>query len=124
MANYTINIRDLDSLLYKVGDTFNNTYLDCFGFISGGGNQLILSIPIAKSLKNINGINFTSLLLSMRTVTGAYVQGLWFDAVPVSTITVAKRENLLEIVCNKSDGWGVTNNTPLTGIVRITGTFI
>lgn len=116
----------LQSNYYGKGDTITNAfYWDGFGFITGSATQLVIYLPVHKSLEFVSGLTITRMLIAFRHVGGGYVGGSWYDVVADSTVTITSdlSNNVIMFQLVKTGGWGVTNNTPVVGRVRFTGTF-
>lgn len=119
-ANDTNISTMLDDLYYvnNEEDTFNNLVLA--GHVSGGGAQIIFSIPTPKSLKNINTITILDGSISVRGTAG-YVENsgsspyLSMTDTTSYTYTLIKlTDNMFNIGISKSVAFSnVTNNTPV-----------
>lgn len=120
-----------DDIYYKDNDTYeihedssHNVY-DRFytsGLVTGVGKNLVFSIEVPKSLKNINSITVTELKMNVRNSNGnyveynTYVQGGkdWLTSTYVHTIEKAT-DNIVTIAISKANGTemsNITNNTP------------
>ena len=103
----------------------DNMYCGVFGYVTEGGTQLVLFIPV--SLWTDVSFNLTSvdnLLLRIRTPSGGYLVSSGFNATSlVTTKQLRSGGRGLYIVATKSDGWGVANNSVVTGEVTLAVTF-
>lgn len=115
--NLNDNVTDLqDVFLPNAG---NNVNADAFGWVTNAGNNLIIGVPLNKTIPTDKTLTLTALRISMRTVGGGYAPLNGYD-VPLSTelLSVEKTTIGLRITLSRtSGGWGstATNNTPLTG---------
>lgn len=96
--------------------THNNNTMYAFGYVTTAGKELDLYIPF--SYKDGGSISITSLKMSIRHSGGGYVGSSTDDVKNLITgTTLVPTQNLLRIVVTNSDGWGITNNTPVSGYV-------
>lgn len=108
-----------DEYYYKAGDVFTNeSYTVLPAIFSNGKTQILMSIPMPKSMKNVSNISVTKCLLSVRVPSGGYLPSAHFDflAEAGTTITTYKAfDNLLTLRIDKTAGWEtqVANNVPL-----------
>ena len=112
---------------YKAGDSMTTAfYWDCFGFLTGSSKNLTLYLPVHKSIEFVSGINnITAMTIAIRSITGEYLGGNWYNVIADANCSVSAdlSNNVITFQITKSDGWGVTNNTPVTGRLRFNGTF-
>lgn len=111
------------------GQTVGPISAGCYGFITSGGNELVLFIPMAYLVNaNVDVLATGSVSLcelSVRHVGGGYVLGN-SDANArdyLTTCVLLSEGRGIQMVFTKSDGFGITNNTPVAGIARITVQF-
>lgn len=101
---------------YKSGDTVTNLVYWGGGLLTGGGKQIVFSIPLPKSLKNITTITCTALLTGFRKTAGGYMPssgGNGWNAKANGTVGISKlSDNLLEVSVTYAS-YGGTNNTPV-----------
>lgn len=101
----------------------------CFGFITSGGTELFLYFPFGYYTKsNINILQVGSVTqcnIAVRHVAGGYILGSnTANALEYLTVCNLLSEGRgIEMRFVKSDGFGVTNNTPVSGLAQITITF-
>ena len=99
-------------------DTRTNVSFAAFGFITASGQNAYIFIPLTKMPV---APNITSLTVAMRIAGGGYLVGADANLTSeISNITVLKQQGMLQIVCTRSGGYGVTNNTPMAGKVTLT----
>ena len=111
------------------GDHFglinNNMYCGVFGYVTESGTQLVLFIPV--SIWTDTSFTLTSvdnLLLRIRTPSGGYLVSSGYNATSLVTDKQLRSGGRgFYIVVTKSDGWGVANNSVITGEVTIAVTF-
>lgn len=111
---------------YQVGDAITtSSYWDGFGFVTNSGTNLVIYLPVYKSLEFVSGLNITAMTIAFRSITGGYFGGNWYNVVtdPECSFTADVSNNVIMIQISKTSGWGATNNTPATGRVRFAGTF-
>lgn len=111
----------------KPGTTYNKsasvaskTFVGVTAFISGSAKNAYITIPLVLA-EEVTAINVTLLKLGLRIGAGGYLGGEdSYDATSlINSVTLYKSQGILEIVCNKSDGWGVTNNSIASGRVTL-----
>ena len=99
-------------------DTKSGVNLAAFGFITSSGKNAYIFIPMTKLPVSPN---ITSLVVAMRIAGGGYLVGADTNLTSeISNVTVFKEQGLLQIVCTRDGGYGVTNNTPMAGKVNLT----
>lgn len=109
--------------VYLPGESIALEY--CYGYITDSGKELNLFFPVGKFVGNIGiTVSSSSFLISLRRGdnTGGYVQSQNFNAISYLN-TATFWGGLIQIVFVKSDGWGTTNNIPVTGSTAATVTF-
>lgn len=127
------NQSDLDALNSKidsvtvarrnVGTYSNAAMVGIIGYISTGGTELQLAVPLV--LMNVcNNVSVSSLILGLRTSDGGYVGGANnFDATNyITAVSLYKAQGMINIILSKSDGWGATNNTVCGGRITLSYT--
>ena len=111
----------------KPGTTYNKsasvaskTFVGVTAFISGSAKNAYITIPLVLA-EEVTAINVTLLKLGLRIGAGGYLGGAdSYDATNlINTVNLYKDQGMLEIVCNKSDGWNVTNNSVASGRVTL-----
>lgn len=92
-----------------------------FGYITTGGNECDLYVFTAKAIQSASsGITISKLDGSyIRHVGGDYVIGSNNDITSYISRITKRTENCFEIRLSKTDGFGVTNNTPVAGTINI-----
>ena len=124
-ATFGRNITFEDDIMsMKAGIADVGTYTQTFavnGFITSGGNIAVLYAPL---LLGLYGITATAITASVRHVDGGYLGGSEnVDLTSRLTQCVyLSEQNMLQIQLTNSSGWGVTNNTPVSGTVTLTYT--
>lgn len=109
-----------DEYYYKAGDVFTNeSYAILPAIFSNTKTQILMSIPMPKSMKNVSNISVTKCVLSVRIPSGGYLPSLHFDFLAEAGTTISAFKafgNLLTIRIDKTKGWGtqVANNVPLS----------
>lgn len=111
------NITDLQDVFLP--STGTNVNADAFGWVTNAGNNLVISVPLNKSIPSDKNITLSYLRISMRTIGGGYAPNNGYE-VPLSSemLSVEKTTIGLRITLGRtSGGWGntATNNTPITG---------
>lgn len=111
---------DWKRLYGGVSGEYSSTAVYCFGYITTGGNELYLIIPLKISG---NAINITKLTIAVRHVGGGYVGSNGLDITSMIAETrIAIAQDILIVRAVNSSGWGATNNTPVIGSVNLTCT--
>lgn len=99
-------------IFYYTGDTYTNAYhLYANGTVTSGAKDIIFPFTLPKRLDKISSIVVESYNISCRTVAGTYA----FDGVSSGlNIRCDKCDNQnIRFIITNSDGWGITNNTPV-----------
>ena len=109
-----------DEYYYKAGDVFTTeSYAVLPAIFSASKTQILMSIPMPKSMKNVSNISVTKCVLSVRVPSGGYLPSAHFDFLAEAdstTITTLKAmDNLLTLRIDKTGGWETqaANNIPL-----------
>ena len=111
---------------YKdVGTYTNETYYGVGGYITSGGNAAVLNIPVG--LIGFNNITINTLLCSLRVVSGTYLGGNTTNIdltqyIDTNSIEYIPTQQMLRLILRNSNGWNITNNTPLFGDVILSYT--
>lgn len=83
------------------------------GYVTGGGRDIIFTIPLPKKVNFEALYNVQSLKLSIRCHTG-YIESNSFDfATSMSDIKLSPTGESLQITLSRPTGWGTTNNIPV-----------
>lgn len=91
-----------------------------YGWITTSAKELDIFCPL--SFRGTS-INITKLTIAMRHSAGGYVGTSGQDVTSMITAAVLQpQQQLLRLVITNSNGWGLTNNTPIIGYVNITST--
>lgn len=101
----------------------NNSLYGVCGFISGSAKYAYLYIPMIVNVE-ITSFVCTSITCSIRTVGGTYLggaQNIDLSSYIYST-NMQRAQGQLCVILYNSDGWGITNNTPLCGACGMTFT--
>ena len=112
-----------NKLFYNSGDVIQmtdvsgNPGLALTGGLTTGNKDFYVSIPVAKLLTNISSATINSMTGYARA-HGAYLTNMQGgNAVAQATTTTAKVNkltNTIDIIFNRSGGWGATNNTAVS----------
>lgn len=123
---------------FVAGDTLKDYTLDCWGWVSADRRQVYLDCPLPKSIVKPNGtflkFTITALTLSVRIINigagvGGYlgsasVNGLsWVRASRSDSTAITDKYSTLTISLWNSNKWNLTNNTPMSGSLKISGKF-
>lgn len=111
-------IATTDEFNYQNGDTYSNTGFYCAsGHITGGGKQILITIPVHKDLKNIKSVTVSKLSAVIRGV-GGYVNGTqYIDYAHTTGYTVKPiiaSPNTISLQIIKNTDFGGSNNTPVS----------
>lgn len=111
------------ALYYQADDTVAVSDIYCAGNTTSSNTKLYFSIPLAKSLEDINGITLTEMKLNVRhgnggyTLSNDYVTG-GYDVLSDSSITVTydikTGANMATFILTKTSAYNGINNTPET----------
>lgn len=115
------NTSDIKKILGSSGDTFTDVYTSCYGYISTSGTIAYLYFDLPKMYPG-NSITITKLISEVRHVSGGYLGGSNTANLSAYITSSDKIDGqAFRVQLTKTDGWGITNNTPLTGTIQITG---
>ena len=110
----------------KIGDTGPNTgntdHFQAAGMLTSSKTEIVWSLPIPESLKNINTVTLTNAKVWVRIASGGdSTYGYIINGVDIvsqaTSVTVGKvNDHLVTISAYKSGGWSTAavNNIPLT----------
>ena len=119
----SIDVNTSTTSYYQVSSSIYGSLsmtLYCYGWITGSGKNLVIYAPL--DFKG-STVNVTSLQVAMRKPTGSYVLSNNFDGLSyINRQSLISHQKLLMLELIKSDGWGETNNIPLTGAIILTCT--
>lgn len=111
------------ALYYQADDTVAVSDIYCAGNTTSNNTKLYFSIPLAKSLEDINSITLTEMKLNVRhgnggyTLSNDYVTG-GYDVLSDSSITVTydikTGANMATFILTKTSAYNGINNTPET----------
>ena len=101
------------------------------GFISTSSTNIFITIPVSKSLANINTLTITDMQVGIRSIQGYVEGGGYHDLINMENVTLSaskSSDNSITLILNKSNGWknpsnqNVTNNTLISigGYIEIT----
>ena len=94
-----------------------------YGYVTTNATEMIFYIPLnyPKSASARKSITITALTSCyIRTVQGTYAGGMGADLTSYVTNPLTYfYQGLLRLTLKKADGWGITNNTPVCGDVKI-----
>lgn len=104
--------------------TYSNTFA-VNGFVTSGGNTVVLYVPLLTALMSIT---VNSLKASIRHIGGGYIGGSENANLKsyITDCTYMANQNMLRIYLTNNDnnGWGVTNNTPVSGTIDLNYTVL
>ena len=104
--------------MYKAGDSISAAAY-VYGWITSSQTQLILFFPLARSIVSGTTVTCTAATAAyIRSVAGSYVGGSNSTLTSYITATTI-RTGGLQVTLTKSEGWGVTNNTPVAGTISL-----
>lgn len=111
------------ALYYQADDTVAVSDIYCAGNTTSSNTKLYFSIPLAKSLEDINSITLTEMKLNVRhgnggyTLSNEYVTG-GYDVLSDSSITVTydikTGANMATFILTKTSAYNGIDNTPET----------
>lgn len=105
-------------IYYTPGDTYTVTESHSVaysGYVTGSSQDIRFTIPVPKSLKNISQITVTTLILNIRHVGGGYIGGSSAHDFKSNVGSIVNsNNNLISITLHNNNGWGVTNNIPVS----------
>lgn len=93
------------------------------GWISSAGKDCVVYIPMIFS-NNVTTIAITKIMCSLRHSGGGYVGGtINIDLTSyLEACSIVKNQGLIYVKFTNQDGWGLTNNTPVSGVCTVTYT--
>lgn len=92
------------------------------GFITTSSTNVHLFIPMIVG-RNITAINITKMEAAIRHAGGGYLLSNGADlAQYINQANVYRTQGGVRVELIKNDGWGITNNTPLVGVVTMSFT--
>ena len=105
----------IDEMYYKAGDTYlASNIIVTGGYVTSSKKQLWLSVTLPKRLDNITNVNITSLIMSVRSVTGTYIiENKSLPTSDISVNTTIADNNTITLSLNKTSDFYQTNNTPI-----------
>ena len=119
----------LEDLYYKSGDVFKFTNrVPLVALVTSGTTRLYISIPVEKSLANINSIVCNSFQAEIRGLTGylnsesGFIEYVNREGY---TITCEKgTDNIIRVLLDKSTAWtNTSNNTPVIVMLNESSSF-
>lgn len=121
--SFEISGKDIyKALFYSKGDTINISNVFAPGVLSANTSELYFSVPIAKSLEEVNGVTVNDMKINARTngkyaLSSAYVNN-GYDVLSNSTInvtvTITTGSNVITFKLKKSGTFNGNNNTPVS----------
>ena len=115
---------DRHMMFFLPGDTYTapgyGAYI--YGHVTTGGKDLRMSIPLGKMTNLISSVTITTLNIGVRIPSGGYVTGDVYDY-KSSIYHIDLEGSFVHVTCRNDDGWGVTNNIPVTGLGDFACTF-
>ena len=125
MSTTNINCAPNDAV-YRVGDSYTFSSMPCFGWITTSGTDAMIHFIPVKLLTQVSGFTVSSLTVALRGFSGTTAKYVGDSSSynPISDSTVSLANALDHGTCRirlrKTSSFGLTNNTPLFGV--ITGT--
>lgn len=110
---------------YKVNNTYvGNIWLILNGIITNSSKELIFTVWLPKSLKNISTVSVTNMKGNLRNSSGGYVnsQSAQFDLVSSYTVSTQFKENYVTIKVDSNTAFtNVSNNSVVSfhGVVSL-----
>lgn len=125
------SLTTLNNSIPKTGDTFGtpSAPFSCmiYGVVTGGGNQLWLSIPVSlwtDTTIDLDTSQLTYFYAALRLPTGGYIIGNMADLSSyVTQFQLRSKGRGFYIQLAKNDGWGAVNNSCITGSCQVGVTF-
>ena len=109
------------NIIFKHGSSYTQS-LPCFGYVTNSGNRVTLYFVPARVMATADTVTATDVSsASIRTADGGYLIADGTDLTSYITST-ARWGGTIRVVLDKNDGFGVTNNTPLTGTASVSFT--
>lgn len=101
----------------KPTGTYSNTFA-VNGFVTSGGKTVVLYVPLLTALMSITVNKLTG---SIRHVGGGYIGSAENVNLKsyLTDCTYLANQNMLRMYLTNNNGWGVTNNTPVSGTISM-----
>lgn len=113
-ANTVSTARENLGISYSVG-SHSFEYAAVFGFITNTAKDVTINVQTPLLLIDHTTITVTSIVGSLRTVQGTYINGSANYDFTSEISNVRIRNGGLTITLHNDNGYGVTNNTPICG---------
>lgn len=113
-ADTVSTARENLGISYSVG-THNFEYAAVFGFVTNTSKDVTINVQTPLLLIDHTTITVTSMVGSLRTVQGTYVNGASNYDFTSEISNVRIRNGGLTITLHNENGYGITNNTPICG---------
>ena len=96
----------------------DKTLNGCNWFITNGSKSAVINIPVVFNL-GIRSCNITNILVAMRINTGGHLGGSEKINLTqyISNTVLSLAQGLIVVTLTNNNGWGMTNNTPISGYV-------
>lgn len=117
-TNVAAQIAELYELLYGPNDVVSNIRLQAFGYVSTD-NYVAINIILPRIVRTSNSITVTSIKPAMCVPSGGYLGDSSTTELVTSITSTTVRGNVLTVVLRKSNGWGTTANSPISGSVTL-----
>lgn len=119
-----INSRSRETNWALRANSYELTLYGVSGYVTSSATYLFITIPVYVA-NSVTTISVSKLLLSLRIPSGGYIVSDGYNAtsnIVTNGVILGKNQPIIRISLNRSSGWGVTNNTPVTGEVTMTFT--
>lgn len=107
----------MDKVVLTAGATWN--FYSCYGY-TDDGKTITLTIPVTTQIAVTTSIVLTKCQGSLRSSSGNIVGGFSFDYLPyVTTSALYSSGRGINIIVNKSDGFGITGMSTVCGFIAL-----
>lgn len=106
-----------DEIYYKSGDRIeylNPNTFNVVGYLTTSGKEIHFNITTSKKLDKISKINITSMKMAIRKPTGGYIIAINTNFSSYIKSIEIVNSNTIHICLEKTDGFGETNNIPVS----------
>ena len=117
----TIAITDGTVYGQTTGTFTDDSVLGVYGYVTSDGTEARLHIPMNfQRITSGKTLTITAFTGAIRTSAGGYLisNGANLKSY-ITEVAMMPNQGMIRIALKKSDGWGVTNNTPLSGDAKM-----